>query len=166
MTRSRREILILNYTLSISTYHGERQTRPWAGRPGRIMLPGDIRSRARASAGSARTQAHRHRHLSALHDPSRFQILVAFRRCRSHTPMENHRAFAESLSPITWRFAPLKADSSRRGVIQCARGLSRTRTQQPSFQGSVYTAGVPQVVWLPSLGSCGCKLLAAHFLGG
>lgn len=91
---------------------------------------------------------------------------VSFRRCRSHSPMENHRAFAESLSPITWRFASLKADLSRRGVIQCARGLSRTRTQQPSFQGSVYTAGVPQAVWLPSLGSCGCKLLAAHFLGG
>lgn len=77
MTRSRREILILTYTLSISTYHGERQRRPWAGRPGRIMLPGDIRSRARPRGGSARTQAHRHRPLSALHDPSRFQILVA-----------------------------------------------------------------------------------------
>lgn len=83
---------------------------------------------------------------------------VSFRRCRSRSPMENHRAFAESLSPITWRFASLKADLSRRGVIQCARGLSRTRTQQPSFQGSVYTAGVHK--------SCGCKLLAARFLGG
>lgn len=79
MTRSRREIPILNYTLSISTYHGERHTRPWAGRLGRITLPGDIRSRARPSGGSARTQAHRHRPLSALHDPSRFQILVASR---------------------------------------------------------------------------------------
>lgn len=85
---------------------------------------------------------------------------ASFRRSRSPSLTEYHRAFAASLSPITWSpSASLEVDLSRTKMIQCARGLSRTRTRQPAFHGSIYTAGVPKL--------CGCRHWAhvvANFL--
>lgn len=74
---------------------------------------------------------------------------ASFRRSRVPSPIKYHRAFAESLSHMTWRSASLEVGLTRTTMIQCARGLSRTRTRQPALQGSIYTAGVPK--------SCGCR---------